>query len=80
MLLRLLDYGLVESGGANVTENAQPLPILFFSMQIACAFEIEVTYLLWIVLAVNNCEFCCLLWARLTQSSRNYAYLIHCSY
>ena len=43
MLLCLLDFDLVESGGANVTEteNAQPLPILFLSMQIDCAFEIE---------------------------------------
>ena len=41
MLLCLLDFDLVESGGANVTENAQPLVILFLSMQIACEFEME---------------------------------------
>ena len=45
-----------------------------------CIWNGEVTYLLWIALAVYNCEFCCLLWVRLTQSIRNYAYLIHCSY
>ena len=40
MLLCLLD--LAESGGVDMTENAQTLPILFLSMQIhvACAFEI----------------------------------------
>ena len=41
MLLCLLDFDLVESGGANVTENAQALAILFLSMQIACEFEME---------------------------------------
>ena len=45
-----------------------------------CIWNREVKYLLWIVLAVNNCELCCLLWVRLTQSVRNYAYLIDCTY